>query len=237
MKTPHSQYFWEGTRTSVSPAGMILFITFFAYGALVSGSNLPLEVGIGLTIFVFAIPGQVVLIDEIARGSSLITAAIVTTFTAIRLLPLTVSMLPVVRNETTPKWMEIIICHFVAVTVWTQSMMKLPTLPREQRASHCLGFCCGLMILVIIGTCLGFYAANLLPRNIAAATLMVTPIYFFLSLFNTAKVKVEKIAFALGTIIAIPLIFTLPNLALIGSGLIGGTLAYLIGNKEKTHDK
>lgn len=236
MKANHRQFFFEGTRTSFSPAGMILFITFFAYGALVNGSNLPLEVGIGLTIFVFAIPGQVVLVDEIARGSSLITAAIVTTFTAIRLLPLTVSMLPVVRNETTPKWMEVVICHFVAVTVWTQSMMVLPTLPREQRASHCLGFCCGLMVLVTIGTCLGFYAAHMLPKNIAAATLMVTPIYFFLSLFNTAKVIVEKLAFAFGTIIAIPLIFMVPNFSLIGSGLIGGTLAYLIGRKVKKHD-
>lgn len=236
MKANQRQFFFEGTRTSFSPAGMILFITFFAYGALVSGSNLPLEVGIGLTIFVFAIPGQVVLVDEIARGSSLITAAIVTTFTAIRLLPLTVSMLPVVRNETTPKWMEVVICHFVAVTVWTQSMMVLPTLPREQRASHCLGFCCGLMVLVTIGTCLGFYAAHMLPKNISAATLMVTPIYFFLSLFNTAKVIVEKLAFAFGTIIAIPLIFMIPNFSLIGSGLIGGTLAYLIGRKVKKHD-
>lgn len=236
MKANQRQFFFEGTRTSFSPAGMILFITFFAYGALVSGSNLPLEVGIGLTIFVFAIPGQVVLVDEIARGSSLITAAIVTTFTAIRLLPLTVSMLPVVRNKTTPKWMEVVICHFVAVTVWTQSMMVLPTLPREQRASHCLGFCCGLMVLVTIGTCLGFYAAHMLPKNIAAATLMVTPIYFFLSLFNTAKVIVEKLAFAFGTIIAIPLIFMVPNFSLIGSGLIGGTLAYLIGRKVKKHD-
>ena len=236
MKANQRQFFFEGTRTSFSSAGMILFITFFAYGALVSGSNLPLEVGIGLTIFVFAIPGQVVLVDEIARGSSLITAALVTTFTAIRLLPLTVSMLPVVRNETTPKWMEVVICHFVAVTVWTQSMMVLPTLPREQRASHCLGFCCGLMVLVTIGTCLGFYAAHMLPKNIAAATLMVTPIYFFLSLFNTAKVIVEKLAFAFGTIIAIPLIFMVPNLSLIGSGLIGGTLAYLIGRKVKKHD-
>ncbi len=236
MKANHRQFFFEGTRTSFSPAGMILFITFFAYGALVSGSNLPLEVAIGLTIFVFAIPGQVVLVDEIARGSSLITAAIVTTFTAIRLLPLTVSMLPVVRNETTPKWMEVVICHFVAVTVWTQSMVVLPTLPREQRASHCLGFCCGLMVLVTIGTCLGFYAAHILPKNIAAATLMVTPIYFFLSLFNTAKVRVEQLAFAFGTIIAIPLIFMVPNFSLIGSGLIGGTLAYLIGRKVKKHD-
>ncbi len=226
MKAPKVQIFLVGAKTSLSPAGMVLFLTFFAYGALVASSNLPIELGLGLTIFVFAIPGQVVLVDEIARGSSLITAGLLTTFTSIRLLPLTVSLLPVIREENTPKWLEISIAHFIAVTVWVQSMVNLSPLPKDQRALHCLGFCIGLLLFTSCGTIIGFYAAHFLPSNIAAATLMITPIYFFLSLIETAKRETERLAFLLGITLAIPLTIWSPNWALIGSGLIGGSVAY-----------
>ena len=84
MTAHQRKNFLNGARTSLSPAGMVLFLTFFAYGALVASSGLPLELGLGLTIFVFAIPGQVVLVDEIARGSGLVAAGLLTTLTAIR---------------------------------------------------------------------------------------------------------------------------------------------------------
>ena len=66
---------------------------------------------------------------------------------------------------------------------------------------------------------------------------MITPTYFFLSLLETAKRKMEKIAFTLGLAFAIPLTIWSPNLALIGSGLVGGTIAYVIVKKEDQDDK
>ena len=45
------------------------------------------------------------------------------------------------------------------------------------------------------------------------------------------KRKMEKIAFALGLAFAIPLTIWSPNLALISSGLVGGTIAYVIFKK------
>lgn len=47
----------------------------------------------------------------------------------------------------------------------------------------------------------------------------------------------EKIAFALGLAFAIPLTIWSPNLALIGSGLVGGTIAYVIVKKEDQDGK
>ena len=220
----------------MTPAGIVLFTTFFAYGALVNGTNIDLSVGLGLSLFTFAVPGQVVLVDELARGGSILTAAIATTLTAIRLLPLSVSMMPVVRDKDTPRWMLMIIVHYVAVTVWIQSMQLLPKLPREQRAPFCLGMCLSLSSMALVATVIGFYASHLLPPNVAAATLLITPMYFFLSTFGAVKHLAEKYAFAIGSVLSIFFIYTYPDLALLGTGMIGGTAAYFIARRKRRND-
>lgn len=218
----------EGLKTSLAPAGLVLIITFFAFGALIKATNLPLGFGLALTLFIFAIPGQIILVDEITRNAAPFAIFISVMLTAIRLLPLTVSLMPVLKTEKTSKTTQFFIAHFVAVTVWVQSMMSLPTLPKEQRAAHCIGLCIGLLSLTLMATIAGFYLAEMLPAPLVAATLMVTPIYFFLSLIETSKTKCDKLAFLFGALIAIPLSLYTPDLALMGAGLIGGTLAFLL---------
>lgn len=223
---PARHPFITGGLSALSAPGFVLIVTFFAFGALVSSLKLPFELALGMTIFMFAIPGQVVLVDELARGGSLITAAIATTFSAIRLMPLAFSMMPLLRTEKTPKWKEVLISHFIAVTVWTQSMLDLPAIELKHRADHCLGFCFALLVLTVTATIIGFNFAYLMPESLATASLMVTPVYFFLSLFKTASNKTDQTAFLLGTIIAIPMVIYTPGIALVGAGLIAGTIAY-----------
>lgn len=230
---PAKHPFVTGAITALSPPGLVLIVTFFAFGALVSSLDLPFELALGMTIFMFAIPGQVVLVDELARGGSLITAAIATTFSAIRLMPLAFSMMPILRTDNTPKWKEILISHFIAVTVWTQSMLSLPHIEPKHRADHCLGFCLALLVLTITATIIGFNFAHHLPKYLASASLMVTPIYFFLSLFKTASNKTDQLAFFMGTIIAIPMVLYTPEIALIGAGLIAGTFAYYVQSAKQ----
>ena len=237
MQAQGQDAFKKGVRTALAPAGLVLILTFFAFGALVKATDLPLIFGVSLTLFVFAIPGQVVLVDELARNAIPFAIFMSVMLTAIRLLPLTLSLMAVLRTPQTPKWLLYLLAHFIAVTVWVQSMISLPKLPKEQRAIHCLGLCMGLLGLTTLSTITGFYTAHLLPPIAVAATLMVTPTYFFLSLITTSQTFTDRLAFLLGVLLAIPLALYWPQLALLGAGLIGGTLAYLIGRMKRARQQ
>ncbi len=229
MKKP---VFMQGARAALGPPGLILMVTFFAFGTFLGSLNYPLLIGLGLTISTFAIPSQIILIDELSRGSSIVAATIAASLTAVRLLPMTMSLVPVLRGSKTPHWQLYALCHFNSVTIWLQSQESLRTLPRDDRPPFFVGLCFCLVILTSFTTIIGFYAAHLLPPTLLAAALLVTPVYFFLSLFNTARVQADKLAFLFGTTLAIPLMHFAPDLALVGGGLIGGTAAYFLGRRK-----
>src|SRR5512138_1364290 len=95
--------FWRGIRETSPVPAIILTTAFIGFGALTSQTGLTLLDTIFISVFMFALPGQVVLVDEIARGASVLTAAIAVAATGVRLLPMTVVILPVIRERTGPK--------------------------------------------------------------------------------------------------------------------------------------
>lgn len=226
-----------GAKSAFAPPGIILMITFFAFGAMVRALEFPLALGIGLTLTTFAIPSQIVLLDEVSRGAAVLTTIIAVTLTAIRLFPMTMSLLPILRTPSTPRWQQYLLSHFIAVSVWVQSMISLPSLEREDRVPFYIAHCLTIISLTVATTIAGFYVAQSLPALYLAAALIITPLYFFLSLFRTATRKAEKYACLFGTVLAIPMMIHIPDYALILAGVIGGSMAYcldrLISNSRK----
>ena len=216
----------HGLKSALAPACLVLIITFFAFGALVRATDLPLSFGLGATTFVFAIPGQVVLVDEIAQNAAPWALFFSVMLTAVRLLPLTLSLMPLLNQAPLPKTLKFVFAHFVAVTVWLQASQTLPKLPPSARGHYCMGLCLGLLAATLLATSAGYFAGNILSPSLMAAALMATPIYFLISLLETSTNKTDQRALILGALLAVPLSFYWPEMALIGAGLIGGTVAY-----------
>jgi hypothetical protein len=61
------------------------------------------------------------------------------TISGIRLLPMVVSVLPMLRSPGTRMRQLILPSHFVAVTVWVESFRLLPHVPRERRIAFVNG--------------------------------------------------------------------------------------------------
>ncbi len=236
MNKDQRQTALKGVTDSLGSPGLVLIVTFFAFGSLANSLDAPLMSALGLTAFVFAIPGQVVLLDELARGSSPFAAFLATTLTALRLFPLTMSMMPLLRSDKTPKSHEVFLAHFVAVTVWVQSMLALPDIEKTNRTSYCTGLVTGLLTLTLVSTYFGYISASYLPSGITAILLMVTPIYFFLSLIEVSKNRADQLAFLFGTVFGAVLIFVAPSYALLISGLGGGTLAYYLARNTSSNE-
>ncbi len=219
---------WHGARETPPLPIIILFATFVGFGALTSETGLTWLDTVFMSVFVFALPAQVALVDQMAHGASILTAAFVVTGTAVRLLPMTVALLPVVRDRRVPKWMEFAVAYFIAVTMWIESMRRAPRIPRHLRAAYVLGIVMVLVGISTIGGLVGFFLAARVPPVITAALLFLTPSYFLLSMLATARSASGVAPIMLGLLLG-PLFHVLvPEFDLLLTGLIGGSASVLL---------
>lgn len=225
--------FWRGFAGAPSTPVLVVMITFVGFGALARDVGLDIYQAAFVTAVVFALPGQVVLADEIAHGASLLAAAFAVTLTAVRLFPLVFSLMPVVRDGKSPRWAEFVLSHFTAITLWIEAMRRLPPLPRQLRMPYYAGFCVVLAIGVMSATISGYLLAAQVPPPIAAGFVFLTPIYFFLSLIATSAAISDKLALAIGTVLGPVLFLLAPGFDLLLTGLLGGSAAYLVTRWRK----
>lgn len=178
------------------------------------------------TLIVWAAPAQVILISLLATGAAMIEIAVAVTLTAVRLLPMVVSLLPLMRTRETPTWRLLLPTHFTAISMWVECLRLLPSIPPAQRIAYANGMSFGLIAAAQIGGFVGFYLAARLPAVLAAALLFITPMSFLISVLRNSRETFEKLAFVLGLVIGPALAYSAVNLDLMWTGLIGGLLAY-----------
>lgn len=204
----------------------VLFFTYVGLGALALDFGFSAAWLTASTIFVWAAPAQVIIISSLGAGASLIEVALAVTLSAVRLLPMVVALLPVVRGPKTRTWQLILIAHFTAISMWVESLRLLPGMPREGRAAFCMGLGTGLIAAAVLGGLVGFYLAAGLPVVLTAAMLFLTPLSFLISVARNSKTLVERTAFGLGFVIAPVFAAYKIELDLLWTGIIGGTLGF-----------
>ena len=213
----------------LSAAGWILAATGIGFGALAHDLGFTLGHMLFISATVFALPAQVLVVDEIARGAGVAGAALAVGLTAIRLLPMTVSIMPLIRDDRQPRWLHLYAVHFLAVTAWLEGYRLLPGLPARVRLPFFAGQGSGFLALMALGGTGGYVMSGALPPVLAAALLLMTPIYFSCSLLMAAKVRTDYAAILLGGVLA-PVAYTLlPGFDLMIAGFGGGTLAWAFG--------
>ncbi len=215
-----------GSARAFSVPGAVLFGSFVGFGALARASGLELGQSLFMTAFIWALPSQVVLVDQIGSGAGLVASAVAVTLTAIRLLPMTVSVLPVVASRSHSIPLKMLMAHFVAVTVWIETMRRVPDLSRDVRVPYYLGLSFTLVSICMVANALGFSLSGSVGVPVAAALVLLTPLYFLLSMLTAAKASVDWLAVAAGICLG-PVFYTYaPGLDLLWTGLVGGTLAF-----------
>lgn len=211
----------------------ILCTSFIGFGALAKSTGFGLFPAVYTTVFVFALPGQVVLIDQMTRGVTLLGAALAVTVTAVRLLPMTVALMPQLRTRNRSAWLDYLAAHFIAVTIWIESARRLPMIPRAMRLPYFLGLGTILVSVSTFGTIVGFFAAGVLSNALAAALLFLTPLYFSLGMISAARSWLDYAPLLLGFSLG-PLFFVLaPSVDLLLTGLVGGTIAFILGWRKR----
>lgn len=209
-----------------SVLALVLFGTFVGIGAFAHDSGFTLAWVLATTLLVWAGPAQVILISTAHAGATLLESALAVTLSAIRLLPMVVSVLPMLRTPGTPLHRLALPAHFVAVTVWVESFRLLPRVPRERRIAFVNGLGGGLVLLSSIATAIGYGLAANLPPLLAAAILALTPLTFLLSTARNAQRLVDKLALALGLALYPPVSLLHTGVDILICGVTAGTIAY-----------
>ena len=177
---------------------LVLFATYLGIGALAHDTHFCLGWTLASTAFVWAGPAQIIVISTLGSGATIVQSAIAVTVSAIRLFPMVVSVLPMMRTETTKRRHLILVAHLTAVTLWVECFRFLPQVPRERRIAFIQGLGCGLVWVCLVANTIGYLlAANLSPL-LAAAILMLTPLAFLFSTARNCRELADVVALVLG---------------------------------------
>jgi len=220
--------FIYGARTAAASVFMfVITVTYIGFGALTHDYGLSVVWAMLSTVLIWAGPAQVILVTTLGSGT-LAEAALAVGLASVRLLPMVVALLPLVRRENTRAWQLVVPVHFIAVSVWVEAMRLAPNIPRERRIPFCNGI--GVMLLTtgVVMSAVGYYLSALLPALFGAAAMFITPMSFLVSTARNSRLLLEKAALILGLVIAPVLAYYKIRLDLMWTGVIGGSLAYLL---------
>ncbi|MEJ1158775.1 AzlC family ABC transporter permease [Prosthecomicrobium sp. N25] len=226
---PGHRWFFRGMRQIVSIPATILMAAFVGFAGLARESGVGLWEAILLAGGIWALPSAVVLVGAVQTNASLAATFIAVSLSSFRLMPMTVALVPVMRNERTGRLTLLFLSHFVAVTAWVFGMTRLPDLPRSARTAYFAGFAITLACAAMATTAVSHVAAARLPVVLAAALTLLTPLYFLVSLWGAARVSTDRLALLTGVAVWPVFHWLEPEFELIWTGLAGGTLAYGAG--------
>lgn len=225
----HRRLFGQGVTGALILPAWIVGFSQFGVGALGADIGLPLAMVVLSTPLIWAGPAQFVLFGSLAAGVGLVSVAVAVSLTAIRLLPMGISLLSLMRQRDQGLVMRLTLAHLVVVTTWVEGIRVLPRLPRRDRVAWFLGFGLTCMAVSTALTALGHTLSSALPRFAAAGIMIVTPLFFLLSLITSARNVPDAVAVAVGLLLGAalgPLVG--PDLDLVFAGLIGGMAAYAL---------
>ena len=213
--------------TSRSVFSYVLFGTYIGIGALSHDFGFSIDWALACTVIVWAGPAQVILISALGAGSSVTEAALAVGISSMRLLPMVVALLPMLRKPGTSSWKLVLPAHFTAVSMWVEALRLLPQ-QREGRIAFCNGLGTGYMLIASTATVIGYYLAARLPPLASAGLLFLTPLAFFMSTLRNSRMLIDYLAFGLGLVIGPLFAYWQFGLDLMWSGIAAGTIAYAV---------
>ena len=226
MNKTFDNHFKKGCRTALGIPGISLAASFFALGALFKNSGLNAMQSFLSTLIGFALPGQLVMAETLIVNGTLLNILIAVFLTNARLYPMTVNLVPVIRQKNRPRWHYYFLAHFIAVTSWVYMLSNYNKINKENRFSFFLGLGVTLWVLSTIATVIGFYTAGIISKKVFVAIIFLNPIYFMCMIVSVLN-KLHIILTVFLSIILAPILFLVtPDWSVLLAGLISGIISY-----------
>jgi predicted branched-subunit amino acid permease len=221
--------FLAGARTALGLPAWVVGFSLMGVGALAADIGAQFWMAVLSTPLIWAGPAQFVLFGSLAAGTALISVGLAVSLTSMRLLPMGITLLALMRREGQGLGVRLLLAHYAVVTTWVEGMRVLPLLPPRDRTPWFLGFANTCVAVTTVMTGLGFVLSARLPLFLAAGLLFLTPLFFSLTLMGGARDRADVAALLLGAASAPALAAIVgPDLDLLAAELVGGVIAYLL---------
>jgi len=208
---------------------LVLFAGMVGFGAMGRSHGFDAWMT-GLTsLLMFALPGQVVMLEMFISGSSLLAIGFAVTLTSTRFVTMVVTLFPQFhrrdRNPLLYLWV-----HMLAMTAWAVSMREFPRMAPQHRLNYFIGLALPCWVMSPLGTVLGYFVAGWVPTAVTLGLVFINPLFFLLT-FTDVKPWANRIAIGLGCLLG-PVFFVWDaDSSLLVTGLVAGTAAYVIDRR------
>ena len=227
------KYFFQGLKSlrSFDSPAIALAASFVAIGALLKNIGFNIQQSILSTVLTYALPGQLVMAESFLIGASLINIFLAVWLVNARLYPMTVSLMPLLKEESQPRWKYYLSCHFLAVSSWLIMKDRIQIVDQKNRIDFWIGIGIGTWSTAIIATIIGYLLSDYLNKDMVIGLAIVNPVYFACMMVGAMKSKSISTAVILGAILGPALFLVSPEWSILLGGTLAGTIAFFIGEK------
>jgi predicted branched-subunit amino acid permease len=219
------QVLLKGAKDAFGAPAAVLFAGMVGFGAMGQANNLDIWLTSATSLFMFALPGQVVLIEMIVLGSSGVAIAFAVTLTATRFFTMCLTLFPQFPEKQRSSFYYLLV-HFMAMTSWAISMKEFPKIEPDKRLAYFTGFALVCWGVSTPATALGYLIAGQVPTYLSLGMVFINPLFFLLT-FTEVSARANRIAILLGAVMGPVSYLWSPDYSLLIAGLAGGTIAYI----------
>ncbi|MEL6947817.1 MAG: AzlC family ABC transporter permease [Pseudomonadota bacterium] len=221
-------WFARGALRVFSLPSLILCTAFIGFAGIVREIGIPFWEVMVMVPLIWALPSHLVLVAGIAAGASVFTIAPAVALAAMRMMPMTMALVPEIRAPGTKRWHLLAVSNLVAITAWVHTLQRAPSIPVAGRLPYFLGFALANVAAVTFTVAIVYTAAAVFPPLLMACLYFLTPLYFASSIWNSARFKAEHVALVLGFGLGPLAAFVVPQANILLAGVVGGVFAFLV---------
>lgn len=210
-----------------------LGLSFFTFGTYLNSSGFNLFQSFLSSFFAFALPGQFVMAETLLSGGNLINVFLAVLLTNARLFPMTMYLLPLIRNSSTDKWKFFLSSHLIAATAWINMLKINKKIDKKDRFSFFIGYAGFLWINSVLFTVLGFLFSNYVSKEILIGMVFFNPMYFLA--LTISNLKEQKLVIVFFLSISLTVIFNQfsKDWSVLLAGILSGLVTHIITRESK----
>ena len=227
--------FRAGVRDAIGVPAAVLAAGMIGFGAFALEHGLSLGLALACTVGIWALPGQIVLLEMHAGGAPGLLTVLAVALTSARFLPMAMTLMPVVRHPRYSRACIYLGAQVIAMTGWAWAMRACRDMPQGDRYPYFAGFGAACWVAGIVATAVGYALAGSFSETVRLGFVFLAPVYFFVILIGDARTTLAVCALGCGAL-AGPIMHALsPQWSVLLAGLAGGTVAYALQRACRRH--